>query len=225
MNESGAPFLELQGLSVYQDEKKLLDNINLKFYSGERVVISGRSGAGKTSLFSTILGLHEPQQGQILFHGAPLHPGNVRKLRQSIGFVGQEPDLVSPKIKEALLLPYTLKAHKHKQPDMRKILALMKQLDLAEELLEKETALVSGGEKQRLALLRELLLDKHFFLLDEISSALDRESSLKVQKLLWQNGCTSLCVSHDPLWIESSSRLIIMEDGKIISDEARNENH
>ena len=136
-------------------------------------------------------------------------------IRKSIAFIGQEPVLGADRVRDALLLPFTYKAHRHLLPDLQTVTKYLQTLHLSSDILDKPCARISGGEKQRIAIARALLLDKTIFLTDEITSALDPESKAAVMQELFESDITLLSVSHDSDWIERCSRVITMKDAQL----------
>ena len=121
-------------------------------------------------------------------------------------------------MREALLLPFSFKAHRENRPSNERIIQCLKRLHLSEDILGKPCSRVSGGEKQRIAIIRALLLDKTIFLADEITSALDPESRKAVMDELFRPEITLLSVSHDPEWISSCGRVVEIIDQKLVEE-------
>lgn len=130
-----------------------------------------------------------------------------------MAYVAQEPELGEGKIRDILERPFNYKANRHLQENLSRVPSLMQKLDLPKSLLEKELSTLSGGEKQRFALLSALLLDRRILLLDEPSSALDKGSKDMVIELLKsQQKLTILSISHDREWLSLSDRVFEFPD-------------
>lgn len=97
----------------------------------------------------------------------------------------------------------------------------MQRLQLSPDILRQESGRISGGEKQRIALARGLLLGKNLYLLDEITSALDAASKKAVFDVFSDAGLTVLSVTHDPDWMERCDRVFELEDGRLTERRAR----
>jgi putative ABC transport system ATP-binding protein len=162
------------------------------------------------------VGAHIPISGTVYFNEAAVDRSNVHAVRRSVAFIGQEPVLGAERIRDALLLPFTYRANRGKAPSEQSIQETLSSLQLDAGILDKEASQVSGGEKQRIAIARALLLDKRLFLLDEITSALDIESKRAVLRLFESAGHTIISVSHDPDWFAICSRFIRIEKGEIV---------
>lgn len=195
-------FIEFQGVQVKFNQNTILENVSFCLRKNEQSVLVGKSGSGKSTVLKTLIGVYKPVAGNIFFDSQPLDAGNIHLLRHQIAYIGQEPVLGAEQVKAALLLPFSFKAHKNKTPADSKLLHILDELDLKPKILEQHVQEVSGGEKQRLAIARALLLGKTFFLCDEVTSALDPESKQVVMERLFQKNHTILSVSHDHEWIE-----------------------
>jgi len=190
--------LEISDLSLRFKEKRLFHNLVLSLEKGEKATITGKSGSGKTSLLKCILGFSRPDSGTIAINGIVLTEQTVWKARQDIGFVPQEPDLGDLTVLEFLQHPFSFKANKTLNWDEIFLHELMHAFHLEKDLLQKKASLLSGGEKQRIALLSSLLLKREIYLLDEATSALDDETRKAVIEYLRdQEKVTFLFVSHD----------------------------
>ncbi len=190
--------LEIRDLSLHFKSKRLFHNLFLSIEKGEKATITGKSGSGKTSLLKCILGFFRPDTGTITIDGKVLTEQSVWRARLNIGFVAQEPDLGDLTVLEFLQHPFIFKANKTLNWDEIFLHELMQTFHLEKNLLQKEASLLSGGEKQRIALLSSLLLKREIYLLDEVTSALDDETRMAViEYLRQQETCTFLFVSHD----------------------------
>jgi putative ABC transport system ATP-binding protein len=193
----------------------LLEGASLRLAEGEKVVLRGASGSGKSSLLKCAVGAIPIQEGIIRIDDVELSAQTVSDIRTRLAFIGQEPVLGTERVREALLLPFGFKAHRHALPEKSKIGQLLERLHLAPDILDKPCARISGGEKQRIAIARALLLNKTIFLADEITSALDPESRQAVMDELFRPGITLLSISHDPLWIARGNRVIEITDHQL----------
>ena len=219
MNATMPPLLELQHLSVVISGRTILRKIELQLDRGDRVVIRGPSGSGKSSLLKAILGLLPPTEGRILYGGAAIGPHNIESFRRKIGYVAQEPVLGGETGREALLLPFTFRSRRQDRPSDERIDRVLDGLGLAGSLLEQPAGSLSGGEKQRLALGRALLLGATLFLLDEVTSALDPESRKRIVTALAQSDSTVIAVSHDNAFDRDFAKRWEMRDGRLIRQE------
>lgn len=176
----------------------MLDGFSLSLDAGEKVALTGRSGGGKSTLLKCLMGFVPGFQGGIRIFGEPLGPATVWRLRRALAWVPQEPDLGAGTAREAMARPFAWRANRARNAAMDRAPALMERLLLDRALLDKPVSTLSGGEKQRIAVVGALLLDRPLLLLDEPASALDPESRRALAALLGeQENRAMLCVTHD----------------------------
>lgn len=200
-------------LKVHQ--QVLLNGGDLHIAEGDKVVVRGPSGCGKSSLIKAVVGALPPSGGSVQVAGLEMNAGNVAEIRARIAYIGQEPVLGADTVKEALLLPFQYKAHKGSKPSSEHLVQTLEQLHLSADILQKPSKRISGGEKQRIAIARAMLLNKTVFLADEVTSALDPASKAAVMEELFKPGITLLSVSHDPDWINACSRAVEITDRQL----------
>ena len=178
--------LQLQNLSLQYDGKPpLFQNVDLTVNSGEFVVIHGPSGIGKSSLLRLLNRLQDPTSGSILIDDKPISEHNVTHLRRRIGYVQQTPVTIEGTVRENLLLPFTVKAAGNAPPPNDD--TLRQKLDaylLNDVQLDDNATELSVGQKQRIALIRILLIAPSLLICDEPTSALDPESRSIVEREL-----------------------------------------
>ncbi|MCB5278403.1 MAG: ATP-binding cassette domain-containing protein [Candidatus Cloacimonetes bacterium] len=204
---------------LFYEDKDLLSNVDLAVQPAERILIVGQTGQGKSSLLNTLNLMNQNYDGKILFEGKDLREYAPYELRSQICMVMQEPFLGEGTVRDILQEPFHFSANKHNQNPKREqqTLELFENFKLSASYLDKNTELLSGGEKQRIALIRILLLKPKILLLDEISSALDQKTSGIISDCIFKNypGAV-IAISHDPLWQERWQRSWKLENGKII---------
>lgn len=216
-NTGPVPDIEFRSLYLSFDTKKVLEDLSLKVYPGRKVLISGRSGTGKSSIFNCLLGFLRPDSGEILVQGQSLSALSVWEIRRKMAFVAQEPELGSGKVREVLERPFTYKHNRPVRENLDKLRMLWGAFLLEDALLEKDMSLLSGGEKQRTAIVLALLLERPILLLDEASSALDRESKSAVScHLQGRDDLTILAISHDQEWANCCDSRFTLSEGKAV---------
>lgn len=211
--------ISYENIMLQVHQQTLLNNVNLQVFAGEKLVVRGSSGCGKSSLLKCLVGAIPLNSGTIHVDQIKLSAATVADIRSRVAFIGQEPILGAEQVREALHLPFTFKAHCENQPTNNQILRLLERLHLSADILDKACARISGGEKQRIAILRALLLKKTIFLADEITSALDPESRAAVMTELFRPEITLLSVSHDPEWIKACDRVVKIANQKLVEEQ------
>lgn len=191
--ENLEPILAVNALIIGRNNKPLSDKINFTLHAGEVMGVVGDSGCGKSTLGDTLLGLLPSLGGQIT------KLGNGGKRHQWLKLFQDPPSAFTASVTLGTLLEDLVKLH---QLDKQKIAPLMQKLKLAPELLLRRSTAVSGGELQRFAILRALMLDPLFLFADEPTSRLDPIIAQEITELLIdlarEQGCALLIVSHDP---------------------------
>ena len=195
--------------------KKVLEDFSLAVERGEKVVILGKSGSGKSSLFSLLLGFLEPDEGEIFFAGRRLDEKTVWDVRRKIAYIDQDVSLGSGKILELIDFIVRLKANSHLKQVRKQMDELRYYFELSDEVINKNVEELSGGERQRLAVIIAVLLRRNVFLLDEATSALDGHLKQKVADFfIARNDWTCLVISHDPVWFENPAvKVFDLEEG------------
>ncbi|GAD00778.1 ABC transporter ATP-binding protein [Agarivorans albus] len=198
------PVLETKCLVIGRNGTALSKNIDFTIHTGEVVGVVGDSGCGKSTLGDTLLGLLKPVDGQVNKLKNDAKPYQWLKLYQD------PPAAITSSVSLGVLLEDLLKLHK---VERERVPDLMNKLNLAPELLARRSTEVSGGELQRFAILRALLLDPVFLFADEPTSRLDPVIAKEVTDLLVdlakQQGCALLLVSHDPYMIEKRCDTVV----------------
>ncbi|MDD2211788.1 MAG: ATP-binding cassette domain-containing protein [Clostridia bacterium] len=212
--------LKLQNISYQSENKSILKNISLKIDAGDYLSIVGPSGSGKSTFLKLCAHLLSPTEGKIIFKGKDFRQYSPIDLRRKIGYCAQTPCLFGDTVEDNLSFPYLIRKEK---VNLTRVQTLCSDFNLDFALLKKDVQSLSGGEKQRIALLRTLLFLPEIFLLDEVTSALDVTNTLLVEKVissLNQKGTTVLWVTHN---LEQSrkyaNKLLTIENGEIKAEE------
>lgn len=200
-------------VNISHENTPLLEGISFRIKKGQKAVLKGRSGSGKSSIMKTILGFHLPQKGEIFIKDIALKAGNEKLIREFTSWVPQDIWTPLERVKDFLLYPFSFKINHHLYPDTKAIGEMLDQLMLPVSLLEKPVKQISGGEKQRIALCSSLLLKKDIILWDEPTSALDDYTKEHICSFIMQQPELTLLVSsHDAYWIEASDIIIKTEE-------------
>ncbi|VTS16766.1 ABC transporter ATP-binding protein [Streptococcus pseudoporcinus] len=189
--------LEFKDVSFSSDGKDILKKLSFTIDEGDYVSIVGPSGSGKSTLLKLASYLQSPTSGAIIFDGKSLEDYNPIELRQAISYCFQTPHLFGDKVKDNIQFPYDIRHLSLDQTRVKELFELFK-MDLS--YLEQDVKKLSGGEKQRIALIRQLLFEPRLLLLDEVTSALDSVNKEIVENViarLHNKGITILWITHD----------------------------
>lgn len=198
-----------------------LQNINLQVPANRMTAIVGRSGAGKSTLIDLLMGLNQPETGQVLIDGNPLTNNNLLVLRRSISYVPQDPFLFNATIRENLLIIDQNASEETIWESLEFAAAadFIKKLPNGLDTLIGDRGIkLSGGERQRLVLARAILRKPSILVLDEATSALDTENESKIQEALerLKGTMTILVIAHRLSTIKNADQVIVLDQGEII---------
>lgn len=207
---------------AYEDNKKVLDQINLSIRPGEKIALVGRSGEGKSTIAQLICRLYEVNQGEIRIDGKNINEIDVHSLRRQIGIVNQNAAIFSNTIRYNLIFS-NKKEKDHeiwevlKQVEMDKVIAQLPEgLDT---YLTSAGLALSGGQYQRLAIARAYLKKAAIMIFDESTSAIDghtEESIIQSWNEMFKNH-TVIVIAHRFSTIMNCDRVAVLENGKIVA--------
>ena len=187
--------------------KDLFHGISFTIRDGAYTAVIGASGTGKSTLLRLMCRMEKPHAGQISFDGHPMDWQQAPRLRRRISYVQQTPTLVSGNVRDNLLQGFQYKNNQHLTPpgDTR-LKALLADVGLSAVSLADSAPNLSVGQKQRICLLRAMLLEPRVLLLDEPTAALDAESTQQVLQIIADahrmQRITIVMVSHAPdTWV------------------------
>ena len=220
--------LRVENLSkVYgkgENEVKAVDGVSFSVPKGQMVAIIGASGSGKSTLLHMIGAVDRPTSGKIFLDGQDVFQQNNRELaifrRRQVGLIYQFYNLIPVlTAEENITLPILMDGRKPDQAHLEKILGMLGLKERRNHLPSQ----MSGGQQQRVSIGRALFTSPQVILADEPTGNLDSKNSAEIMELLRRSNRelkqTTLIITHDEKIAEQCDRIIVLSDGKIISDD------
>ena len=216
--------IRINGLNFVYGDRKILRDLNLTIRPGEKVALVGESGSGKSTLAKLLCGLLKYETGSIRLDGMELHDIRLNSLYEYLGYISQDAPVFDGSLRENLDFGEDIpeEALRAAMKMARFIPVYEKLPDGLETRLGERGVMLSGGEKQRVALARLFLEEKRksVILLDEATSAMDNlteEAVLGEVFSRWKKK-TMICVAHRLNSIRGCDRIIAMKAGRIVGD-------
>jgi ATP-binding cassette, subfamily C, bacterial LapB len=203
-----------------------LKNVSFKIKAGEKIVVIGRVGSGKTTLQKLMLGLYEPTEGAVLVDGVDLRQLDSADLRRNVGYVSQDSVLFFGTLRENIAIgaPYADDRAIIEAADVGGLTEFVNRHPQGFDLpIGERGESLSGGQRQGVAIARAMLLDPPILILDEPTSAMDftSEAQFKEQLRRLANTKTVVVVTHRTSLIDLADRIIVMDGGRIVADGPR----
>lgn len=210
------PLLEITDLSFEVDGKKILKDMNLSLEKCDFLSITGPSGSGKSTLLKIVATILSKTDGEIRYQGKPIESYEPTEYRKEVSYCFQSPVLFGETVQDNLAFPYLIRDVGF---DEEKAAEYLKMVGLPDSYLGKSINSLSGGEKQRVALIRNVLFQPEILLLDEVTSALDEENRQIIWKWLQEmrekTDMTILMISHNDKEAALADKQIHIVDGQI----------
>lgn len=231
--------LEVKNLKTYFEMRKwgfirvghvrAVDNVNFHLKHGEAISVVGESGCGKSTLARTILGLHRPTDGDIIYDNRSINEfdkGEIKDYRAQLGYVQQDPYGALPPfmdVRRILAEPLTIngiKNHHEQESLIREALTDLKMTPV-EDFLPKFPHMLSGGQQQRVVIARAKILGPKLIVADEPVSMLDASVRIEILQLMRQlqeeYNLAVIYITHDLSTVRYfSERILVMYGGKIV---------
>ena len=206
-----------------QESPRVLKGVTLRFEPGERVAILGRIGSGKSTILRVVAGMYRPSEGMVDVDGIDLRQLDPGDFRAKVGYVPQDSRLFNGTLRDNVLLG-------RPGADVVRLAAVAKLTGLARVAeghplgwdlpVGESGALLSGGQRQLVALTRSLITDPRILLMNEPTSSMDAQSEMAFLRQLKEaaRGCTLVMVTHRPAVLELVGRIIVVDAGKVVMD-------
>ena len=205
----------------YGESKAIFNNLSFKIRPGEYVAIVGKTGCGKSTLIRLLLGFETPQKGGIYYDGKDLSALDLKSLRQKLGIVTQNGKLFSGDIFSniAISSPGLTLDDAWAAAEAAGIAEDIRNMPMGmNTILSEGGGGISGGQRQRILIARAIAKNPRIILFDEATSALDNITQKAVSETLDNLKCTRIIVAHRLSTIKKCTRIIVLDDGKIVED-------
>nr|WP_300310149.1 type I secretion system permease/ATPase [Halomonas sp.] len=220
---------DLRNVEFWYDEEKKVSNLsipNLSIKPGEKIALLGRNGAGKSTLLQLLAGMRFASQGRVLIDDVNITSLDTGDLRRDMCLLHQNTKLFFGSLRENLIMgsPLATDEEIHQALVLSGALSFVQQQQGGLDYMIMEGGLgLSGGQRQALLLARLLIRSPNIVLLDEPTAAMDEMTERQVVKQLkrWMGQRTLVVATHRPELLDLVDRVIVVNDGKIVADDAR----
>lgn len=209
--------IRLHAVSHHFGERPVLDGLELTL-TERRIAVVGGNGSGKSTFARLLNGLLVPERGQVLVEGLDTRK-DARAIRRKVGFVFQNPDnqIVLPTVEEDLA--FGLKNLKLPPADISaRVTAVLRRYGL-EDFRHHPAHLLSGGQKQLLALSSVLVMEPRYIVFDEPTTLLDLRNKRRLAQAIHELPQTAIVVSHDLDLLRDFDRVLVFEAGRVVLDD------
>ena len=213
--------IEFKDVSFAYDKDNVLNKINFTINKGERIGFVGSSGSGKSTIFKLLTKLYSLEEGHILIDGEDINNISNKTLRKNISLIPQNPYIFNFSVLDNLKIG-------NLDASCDEVIDACKKVDIYDVIMNLDDkfntfvgeggVMLSGGEKQRLAIARTLLTKSNIILFDEATSALDNVTQDKVQKAIYglDKDKTILIIAHRLSTVNKCDRIVVVDDGNIV---------
>jgi ATP-binding cassette subfamily B protein len=214
--------IEIKGLTFSSGNggSPLLKDIHLAFNEGERIVIVGRTGSGKTLLCDLLARILESPKGCLFFDGIEIHLIPLKLLRGSIGYIPQDTILFSDTIRENIAFG-RLDATEEEVEEAARLAQIYDEIKEFPEgmntVIGEKGVTLSGGQRQRIAIARAILMNPPIFILDDALSSVDIQTEERILEGMgrFMQGKTSILITHRNAPLRRADRIVVLEEGRV----------
>ncbi|MFD8495980.1 ABC transporter ATP-binding protein [Amycolatopsis sp. NPDC059657] len=226
--ESAAPVLEFGDVWFSYEERPVLRGVSFRVSPRSIVALIGKSGAGKSTVFSLVERFYEPASGAIRLNGADLAPMRPRECRSRIALVDQNAPVLHGSLRENLLYA----APGADDGELARVVDLVNLTELVDRLpggldtpVGERGNMLSGGERQRVAIARALLTRPELLLLDEPTANLDAVNELALSHAIGRisRECALLVIAHRLSTIRQAGRIVVLDEGRVVAEGTHDE--
>ena len=218
--------IEFRDVSFAYGDKEVLHGINVTIPAGKTTALVGRCGSGKTTMLSLIERLYTPSAGSITLAGRDVSEYDLRSYRDHFAYVQQDAGIFGGTLRSAMTYGIKREVGDAELTDAAGRTGILPLVNSLPEGLDAPLAIsggsVSGGQRQRLVLTRELIKGRSCMLLDEPTSALDAQSAMSIQSKLLElfEGTTKVMITHDLRLLSRVDNVIFLENGRVLDSGA-----
>ena len=210
---------------AYSKSNNIFENINLNVKQNDIIIVKGESGAGKSSFLKLFNRFNDSIEGILFFRGRNLNDYNIEEIRSSIIYLPQLPHIINGTVEENLIFPYQFHAHSRKRFNKARAKELFDHFHLKLSINYDDALKLSVGQKQRIALIRAILLEPEVLLLDEPGSSLDeinrRNLEKQVELLTESSRITVIMATHGPVSFQNNKYRIFTVSNRNLEEHFR----
>jgi len=201
--------IQVKDIHIAFEDQVVFDKFSLDINKGDKVLLSAPSGKGKSTLMKSLLGFQRISSGKIFIDQDQMTRETIHQIRNKIAYVSQDVELGQRTCKDLLDDIFNFKSNKHLDVSDESYRSLGEELELPRDFLVKKVNRLSGGERQRLGFLICLLLKRPIWLLDEVTSGLDKSLKEKIVNMVMTGDETVIITSHDDIWLRQDAIKVV----------------
>ena len=207
--------IKTSSLILKRDENIVIQNFDFKWNNGEKIVVVGPTGAGKSTLALGLSGIIPSPPGSIVIDSKNIVDFDLKNLRKKVGIIFQDPETQFVTTDVRREIGFGLRNIKNDVQEIKEIIDSVIEKFNLEHILERDPSSLSAGEKQMVSIASVYAMQPEYIIFDEVTSCLDRKSREKIYKI-WENTTSSLLIiTQNFREISFGERIILLENGKI----------